>query len=78
MYKKQVACFWTAEEIDLSQDLADWATLTDNEKHFITTVLAFFAGADGIVMEVREWYGGEGGERQMKKQETTEMLLKCY
>jgi len=51
MYKKQVACFWTAEEIDLSQDRNDWDKLTEGERHFIKTVLAFFAGADGIVME---------------------------
>jgi len=47
----QVACFWTAEEIDLSQDTTDWNTLKEGEKHFISHVLAFFAGADGIVME---------------------------
>jgi len=52
MYKKHVASFWTVEEVDLSLDLTDWRTrLTDNEKHFIQMVLAFFAGADGIVME---------------------------
>lgn len=51
MYKKHVASFWTAEEIDLSGDLKDWAKLTDDERHFIKHVLAFFAGSDGIVME---------------------------
>ncbi|MCL4131464.1 UNVERIFIED_CONTAM: hypothetical protein GTU68_035462 [Idotea baltica] len=51
MYKQHVACFWTAEEIDLSQDLTDWETLTDNERHFIKHVLAFFAASDGIVNE---------------------------
>ncbi|HEV8513089.1 MAG TPA: ribonucleotide-diphosphate reductase subunit beta [Cyclobacteriaceae bacterium] len=50
-YKKAEASFWTAEEIDLSQDLTHWATLTENEKHFITHVLAFFAASDGIVNE---------------------------
>ncbi|MCC5919506.1 MAG: ribonucleoside-diphosphate reductase small subunit [Cyclobacteriaceae bacterium] len=50
-YKKQEASFWTAEEIDLSQDLKDWANLTDNEKHFVSHVLAFFAASDGIVNE---------------------------
>jgi len=51
-YKQAVASFWTAEEIDLSQDIEDWENkLTDDERHFITMVLAFFAGADGIVME---------------------------
>lgn len=51
MYKKQVACFWTVEEVDLSQDDRDWVKLTDNEKHFIKYVLAFFAASDGIVTE---------------------------
>lgn len=51
MYKKQVASFWTAEEIDLDQDLTDWEKLTKNEQHFIKYVLAFFAASDGIVLE---------------------------
>ena len=52
MYKQHVASFWTADEIDLSADLTDWhENLTDNERHFISMVLAFFAGADGIVVE---------------------------
>eukprot|EP01027_Heterolobosea_sp_BB2_P009097 GEZU01013452.1.p1 GENE.GEZU01013452.1~~GEZU01013452.1.p1 ORF type:complete len:333 (-),score=121.82 GEZU01013452.1:221-1219(-) len=52
MYKKAEASFWTAEEVDLSQDLIDWdKKLTANEKHFISHVLAFFASADGIVNE---------------------------
>jgi ribonucleoside-diphosphate reductase subunit M2 len=51
MYKQSVAVFWTPEEIDFSKDLSDWAKLTENEKHFVGRVLAFFAGSDGIVME---------------------------
>ena len=51
MYKKQMDCFWRAEEIDLSQDITDWKKLDDNEKHFIKMVLAFFAASDGIVLE---------------------------
>jgi len=51
LYKKQVACFWTAEEIQLSKDRADWELLNSNEQHFIKNVLAFFAGSDGIVFE---------------------------
>ena len=51
MYKKQVDCFWRAEEVDLSKDLADWKKLTKNEKHFIKYVLAFFSSSDGIVLE---------------------------
>lgn len=51
MYKKSEACFWTAEEIDLSQDLRDWENLSQDERHFISHVLAFFAASDGIVNE---------------------------
>lgn len=50
-YKQAEASFWTAEEIDLSQDIKDWESLTAGEKHFITHVLAFFAASDGIVNE---------------------------
>ena len=51
MYKKQVDCFWRAEEVDLSKDLAHWQTLSDNEKFFVSMILAFFAASDGIVLE---------------------------
>jgi len=51
MYKEQMACFWTAEEIDLAQDLKDWSKLKNEEQHFIKMVLAFFAASDGIVLE---------------------------
>ena len=51
MYKKAEASFWTAEEIDLGQDLKDWEGLNDGERHFISHVLAFFAASDGIVNE---------------------------
>jgi ribonucleoside-diphosphate reductase subunit M2 len=51
MYKKQIDCFWRAEEIDLTKDLTHWETLTDDEKHFISMILAFFAASDGIVLE---------------------------
>lgn len=51
-YKKAEASFWTAEEVDLSKDLDDWNNkLTDNERYFISRVLAFFAASDGIVNE---------------------------
>jgi ribonucleoside-diphosphate reductase beta chain len=51
-YKKQQACFWTAEEIDLHADIVDWNTkLTDDERYFIKHILAFFAASDGIVNE---------------------------
>ncbi len=51
MYKKQVDCFWRAEEIDLSKDLVNWESLNADEKHFISMILAFFAASDGIVLE---------------------------
>ena len=51
MYKRHEASFWTAEEIDLSQDQKDWENLNDGERHFISHVLAFFAASDGIVNE---------------------------
>lgn len=51
IYKRQVDSFWRPEEVDLSKDLNDWASLNKDEKHFISMVLAFFAASDGIVME---------------------------
>ena len=51
LYKKVQMSNWTAEEIDLSSDLSDWKKLSENEKHFIKYVLAFFASSDGIVYE---------------------------
>ena len=51
MYKKQVDCFWRAEEVDLSKDLTHWEILTNEEKFFISHILAFFAASDGIVIE---------------------------
>lgn len=51
MYKRQVDCFWRAEEVDLSKDLNDWNNLTPDEQKFIKMVLAFFAASDGVVLE---------------------------
>mmetsp|Transcript_30651 Transcript_30651/g.74023 ORF Transcript_30651/g.74023 Transcript_30651/m.74023 type:complete len:408 (-) Transcript_30651:192-1415(-) len=51
MYKKAEASFWTAEEIDLACDLKDWDNLSNNERHFVSHILAFFAASDGIVNE---------------------------
>lgn len=51
MYKKAEASFWTAEELDLAHDLKDWDRLSDNERYFVSHVLAFFAASDGIVNE---------------------------
>ena len=61
MYKKAEASFWTAEEIDLSKDLHDWnKKLNDDERFFISHVLAFFAASDGIVNEnLVERFSGE-------------------
>ena len=51
MYKVAEANFWTTEELDLTKDIKDYKTLSDNEKYFINNVLAFFAASDGIVNE---------------------------
>jgi len=51
MYKKQIDCFWRAEEIDLTKDLSHWETLNHDERFFISMILAFFAASDGIVLE---------------------------
>ena len=51
MYKKQEDLFWRAEEIDFSKDGKDWVQLTDDERHFLSMILAFFAASDGIVLE---------------------------
>ena len=51
MYKKAEASFWTAEELDLACDMKDWNGLSDDERHFVSHILAFFAASDGIVNE---------------------------
>lgn len=51
MYKRQVECFWRAEEIDFSKDMKSWETLNNDEQYFIKMILAFFAASDGIVLE---------------------------
>ena len=51
MYKKQVDCFWRVEEVDLSNDIESWNKLTEQERHYICMILAFFASSDGIVLE---------------------------
>ena len=50
-YKQHVSCFWTPEEIDMKIDLVHWAALNDDERHFVTNTLAFFASSDFIVNE---------------------------
>jgi ribonucleoside-diphosphate reductase subunit M2 len=51
LYKKQVDSFWRCEEVNLAGDLTDWEKLTDDERYFISMVLAFFSSSDGIVSE---------------------------
>ena len=52
MYKKAVQRFWTVEEVDLSKDRTDWDTrLKEDEKFFISHILAFFVASDSIVNE---------------------------
>ena len=51
MYKKAVASFWSVEEVDLSKDRDDWECLKQEEQHFVSHILAFFAASDGIVNE---------------------------
>jgi ribonucleoside-diphosphate reductase subunit M2 len=68
MYKKAEAT-WTVEEIDLSKDIHDWNNhLTDNERHFISHVLAFFAATDGIINEEPRWafFEGRSSRRSIK------------
>ena len=50
-YKQHQAAFWTAEEVDLSNDIRDWENLSENEKYFVKNILSFFAASDGIVAE---------------------------
>jgi ribonucleoside-diphosphate reductase beta chain len=50
-YKNHQAAFWTAEEVDITNDIRDWEKLTDNERYFIKNILSFFAASDGIVNE---------------------------
>ncbi len=50
-YKKHEQAFWTAEEIDFSADQSDWDKLNEDEKYFISNILSFFAGSDGIIFE---------------------------
>lgn len=51
LYKKAQMSNWTAEEVDVASDMEDWKNLSDNERHFVKHILAFFAGSDGIVFE---------------------------
>lgn len=91
LYKKQVANFWTPEEINFQQDLVDWPRLTDDERHFVKMVLAFFAASDGIVgenlacrfytdtdlPEARAGYAFQNAMEQIH-QETYSLLIDTY
>lgn len=91
LYKKAQGSFWTAEEIDFSQDIQDWEKLSTNEQHFIKTVLAFFAASDGIVFEnvnsnfakevqipeARAFYGYQEYNEQIHS-ETYSLLIEKY
>ena len=66
-YKQALAALWVAGEVDLSRDAEDWARLTDDERHFVSMVLAFFANADGIVNDnLAERFGREVQIREAK------------
>lgn len=91
MYKRHEASFWTAEEIDLGSDFRDWERLSDNERHFVKNVLAFFAASDGIVLEnlslnfsnevqipeARAFYGFQGAMENVHS-ETYSLLIDAY
>ena len=67
LYKRAFAAFWTVGEVDLSRDRADWETLTADERHFVSMVLAFFANSDGIVNDnLAERFGREVCIREAK------------
>ena len=91
MYKKQVDCFWRAEEIDLSKDMNDWNSLNADEQMFLSMILAFFAASDGIVLEnlaerfmsevqvseARAFYGFQIAMENMHS-ETYSLLIETY
>lgn len=91
MYKKQIDCFWRAEEIDLSKDLTNWESLNADERHFISMILAFFAASDGIVLEnlasrfmseiqvseARAFYGFQIAMENVRS-ETYSLLIETY
>jgi len=90
-YKKHQQAFWTAEEIDFSADISDWDKLNQDEKYFISCVLSFFAGSDGIVFEnisinfieeikipeIRAYYGWQGAMETIHS-ETYALMIDTY
>jgi ribonucleoside-diphosphate reductase beta chain len=90
-YKKHQQAFWTAEEIDFAADLSDWEKLNSNERFFISSILAFFAGSDGIVFEnlsvnfideikipeIRAYYGWQAAMETIHS-ETYSLMIETY
>ena len=90
-YKKHQQAFWTAEEIDFSADVSDWEKLNSNEQFFISSILAFFAGSDGIVFEnlsmnfideikipeIRAYYGWQAAMETIHS-ETYALMIETY
>ena len=90
-YKKHQQAFWTAEEIDFAADISDWEKLNEGEKYFISNVLSFFAGSDGIVFEnisinfineikvpeIRAYYGWQAAMETIHS-ETYALMIDTY
>jgi ribonucleotide reductase beta subunit family protein with ferritin-like domain len=91
MYKKQIDCFWRSEEIDLTKDILHWESLNNDERYYISMILAFFAASDGIVLEnlavrfmndvkiaeVRAFYGFQIAMENIHS-ETYSLLIETY
>lgn len=90
-YKKHQQAFWTAEEIDFPADISDWQNLNENEQFFISNVLSFFAGSDGIIFEnlsinfideikvpeIRAYYGWQAAMETIHS-ETYALMIDTY
>ena len=51
IFKEQQSVLWTTEEIDWSNDLADWKTLDGKSQQFLLHVIAFFASSDMLIVD---------------------------
>ena len=92
MYKKAEDSFWRVEEVDLSKDLVDWNKLDENERYFISMILAFFAASDGIVLEnlglrfmtevqlaeAKAFYGFQIAMENIHSSEVYSLLIETY
>ncbi len=90
-YKKHQQAFWTAEEIDFAADISDWEKLNKDEKFFISNILSFFAGSDGIIFEnlsinfideikipeIRAYYGWQAAMETIHS-ETYALMIDTY